>query len=179
MIMGFDGSRKIDRDELETFVRAAEKQASKLNAERHHVIVSGVELEEALGELLENFLVDQKQSLHLLRGPLNNFATRINLAYSLGLISQDEYSDLHTMREIRNRFAHGKQGRSFTDKDIKEFCDKLITIRKNFLESDEGMMLYLDSAQVLLYLLSDRIREAQQKRCTNPEEISPKKWYDL
>lgn len=176
---GWVSSENSDWAEAAAFVAAVGRR----NADRHDAIVAGVKLEEALGELLASFLVDQKQSHDLLHGILNNFATRINLAYCLGLISPDEYADLHTMREIRNYFAHGKEGSSFNDKYVTDLCDKLITIRKNPLyeeESEDYLSLYLGSAAVLLYILSigNRTSTAQNRRCVVPDEIDPATWHD-
>ena len=176
--MSFNG-KPFDRDELEAMLKELGERKGKLNAERHHTIVAGVDLEEALGDLLATFLIEQKRSRKLIDGALRNFATRINFAYCLGLISGDEYDDLHNMREIRNRFAHRKEGLSFEDEEIRRFCDKLKTIRKNPLEGDGYLSLYLSSAQILLYILWERAYEAQKRRCIAPEEFDPNRWRDM
>jgi hypothetical protein len=176
--MLFDGE-PFDRDELEAMLKELGKSKGKLNAERHHAIVAGVDLEEALGDLLAECLIEQKQTRKLIGGTLRNFATRINFAYCLGLISDDEYDDLHNMREIRNLFAHRKEGLSFEDDEIKGVCDKLKTIRKNPLEDDSYLSLYLSSAQILLYILRERTYEAQKRKCIAPEEFDPHRWSDM
>jgi hypothetical protein len=176
--MLFNGD-PVDQDELESMLKEVAKSKGKLNAERHHAIVAGVDLEEALGDLLTEFLVEHKQSRKLIGGALRNFAARINFAYCLGLISDDEYDDLHNMREIRNRFAHRKEGLSFNDEEIKGFCDSLKTLRKNPLEDDGYLSLYLSSAQILQYILRERAFEAQKRKCVAPEEFDPHKWNDM
>src|SRR5262249_55456349 len=58
-------------------------------------------------------------------GPLGSFASRIKLAYLLGIITVSLYSDLEIMRKIRNSFAHGRQTVRFSDQSIKDRCKSL------------------------------------------------------
>lgn len=58
-------------------------------------------------------------------GPLGSFASRIKLAYLLGIITVSLYSDLEIMRKIRNSFAHGRQTVRFSDQSIKDRCRSL------------------------------------------------------
>lgn len=175
----FEDSGNLDREDFVEFMKRAARRTSNLNAERSYAIIAGVGLEEALGELLTNFLVDQKQSRDLLEGALNGFVARINYAYCLGLISPDEFADLHLMRKIRNYFAHGKEECSFGDEKVKSMCDGLKTIRKNLLQSDENSAIYWDSATVLLYILQERTWATQKRKCNVPEEFDPDKWKDF
>jgi DNA-binding MltR family transcriptional regulator len=55
-------------------------------------------------------------------GPLGSFASRIKLAYLLGIITVSLYSDLEIMRKIRNSFAHGRQTVRFSDQSIRDRC---------------------------------------------------------
>ena len=182
--MNVESSESSDLENFEHFdikamLESAQQRATKENADRNHAIVAGVDLEEALGELLLNFMVDDKSSRDLIHSALRNFATRINNAYSLGLISRDEFDDLHTIREIRNYFAHGKRGCTFTDKNVTNLCDQLKTPRKNPIELNEPWAIYLNTATILLEILSKRIWDAQKHQCITPEEIDPTTWADL
>jgi hypothetical protein len=58
-------------------------------------------------------------------GPLGSFASRIKLAYLLGIITVSLYSDLEIMRKIRNSFAHGRQTVRFSDQSIRDRCKSL------------------------------------------------------
>jgi hypothetical protein len=64
----FEDSGNPGREDFVEFMKKAARRTSNLNAERSHAIIAGVSLEEALGELLTNFLVDQKQARDLLEG---------------------------------------------------------------------------------------------------------------
>ena len=41
-------------------------------------------------------------------GPLSTFSSKIDIGYSLGLLSKQNYSDLTIIRKIRNDFAHSR-----------------------------------------------------------------------
>lgn len=168
-----------EEPDVQAIIEHAIKQTAKENADRNNAIVAGVDLEEALGEMLLNFMVDTKTSHDLLRSTLSNFATRINMAYSLGLISQDEYADLNTIREIRNYFAHGKRGCTFADKFVTNLCNKFRIRRKNPIEINESWALYLDTANILIYTFSTRIWQSKKQQRVSPEEIDPATWADL
>ncbi|MDF2797275.1 MAG: transcriptional regulator [Devosia sp.] len=84
-------------------------------------------LDLVLTELIRNFLADVPSSGKLLDGfnaPLGTFASRVEAAHAFGLISDEEASDIHLMRKIRNEFAHSF-GISFSDPAVKSRVDAL------------------------------------------------------
>lgn len=65
--------------------------------------------EEALGRLLRQYLRPGNAAAKLLDGfnaPLGSFAARIKAATALGLLTENQHSDLELTRKVRNRFAH-------------------------------------------------------------------------
>lgn len=65
--------------------------------------------EEALGRLIEAFMLPVQASKDLLAGfnaPLGTFSSRIKASYALGLINEEQFKDLEYLRKIRNEFAH-------------------------------------------------------------------------
>ncbi|MGH9755001.1 MAG: DUF4145 domain-containing protein [Blastocatellia bacterium] len=167
-----------EKEDWDKFLKSIENRVRKLSRERYGAIVSCVILEEALEEVLAEFLIEGKQSDQLLHGILT-FSTKITLAYSLGLIGRDEHDDLHIMRQIRNRFAHGPQERSFEDEAIKLLCDSLKTIKKNPGEETSNFQLHQSSEAILRYILSERAFYAGGKRCLRPKEFDPSRWSDM
>lgn len=82
-------------------------------------------LEQRLYEILISFLADVPASMELLEGfnaPLGTFSAKIKAAYSLGLIEENEYNHLNTIRKIRNKFSHSWENISFQNNDIKDHC---------------------------------------------------------
>ena len=85
-------------------------------------------LSESLRQLIATTLVDDDKLLNdlLKHGtPLGSLSSRTQAAYSMGLISDDEYDDLNKIGEIRNRFAHDLQGLRFSDNWANDKCSML------------------------------------------------------
>jgi len=58
--------------------------------------------------------------------PLGTFSSRIEAAYGLGLIYNEIRSDLHTIRDLRNDFAHAVEIHSFEQNDhIRDLTSNL------------------------------------------------------
>ena len=97
-------------------------------SERASAIVSGAMLEDILGHLLLNRLVDDEgvaqDLLFNAYGPLGTFSARINMAYMLGLIGKQEQRELNLVKRIRNEFAHETDA-SFNDEAITNRCREL------------------------------------------------------
>jgi DNA-binding MltR family transcriptional regulator len=89
--------------------------------ERGLVLSLAAFAEEALGDLIEAFLIRGDPAKQLLEGfnaPLGTFSARIKMAYSLGLVTKRQYEDLEQLRRIRNEFAHNWEPISFNDQKI-------------------------------------------------------------
>jgi DNA-binding MltR family transcriptional regulator len=72
-------------------------------------------------------------------GPLGSFASKIHFAYLSGMISQDLYSDLLTMRAIRNRFAHHIDIGSFLLPEISSRCFNFKIVDKYIVDSPNSV----------------------------------------
>lgn len=70
--------------------------------------------------------------------PLGTFSSKINMAYRLGIISKELKSDLNTIREIRNSFAHNIDECSFEDKEVIGYLNKL-KATSNYIERFKGI----------------------------------------
>ena len=70
--------------------------------------ILGGELLNAELEALLNIATVEPMNSRLLRGygPLSSFASRIDVAFYFGFLSGEDRDDLHTVRDIRNLFAH-------------------------------------------------------------------------
>jgi hypothetical protein len=70
------------------------------------------------------------------RGPFNTFYAQIVAGQALGLYRKDVATALHTVRQIRNRFAHDVISLSFADPGIAAECRKLqnFALRQNLAE---------------------------------------------
>jgi DNA-binding MltR family transcriptional regulator len=98
--------------------------------DRAAAVLSAAYLDHLLGELIAaSMAVEHGKVDELLyqdgHGPLGTFSARIDIAYCLGLLSKNERSDLHGIREIRNRFAHRLAGMTFEHQEIAGRCANL------------------------------------------------------
>jgi hypothetical protein len=92
-------------------------------SDRAAVIVAASIFDDALGNLLKQFLVPTASSQDELfdgaNAPLSTFSAKIAFAHRLGLISGAFARNLHLIRRIRNEFAHNIHGGSFQDSAVK------------------------------------------------------------
>ena len=97
-------------------------------SERGAVLICASYLEAQLKETISAFLCEIYASEKSVRSRFNasigSFSARIAAAAALALISEKEYGDLETIREIRNEFAHNHRT-TFTDRKIIELCRRL------------------------------------------------------
>jgi len=109
------------------------------------VLIGASYLDNALGSLLENFLIndsgkgDTKVAIKLLTepfAPLSTYSARYRMCYALGFYSQTEYDNLSSIGNIRNRFAHSHEPIDFEHEDIIAMCNGL---KGNPMEGLDGI----------------------------------------
>jgi DNA-binding MltR family transcriptional regulator len=64
------------------------------------------------------------------RAPLGSLSARIMTARALGVIGPQTTEDLHTLRTIRNTFAHAILHIQFADKEVSDLCLSLNHLRQ-------------------------------------------------
>jgi hypothetical protein len=112
-----------DFDSLNRFIHLLSK-----HDERGLALSLAAFAEDTLGRLLLIYLVDCKQSKDLVEGfnaPLGTLAARMKAAYSIGLLTKEQYEDLEIARKVRNLFAHDWEGVSLDRPDIKAMIGQL------------------------------------------------------
>lgn len=94
------------------------------SSERAAVIVGAAFMDEMLTGLLTGFMVPdtpkRDKEIFSGNGPLSTFSSKINMCWKLGLISDRERTMLHSIRGIRNDFAHKLTGISLDDDSVKQ-----------------------------------------------------------
>jgi hypothetical protein len=91
-------------------------------SDRGAVIVGGALLDELLAELVSAMLVAE----HCTKSVARSFHDRILFCHCRGTLSDEEASDLHTIRvQLRNHFAHSSNRASFADADVASRCNSL------------------------------------------------------
>lgn len=85
------------------------------------------QIAQALRLKMVNLNADLRKRLFKGYGPLSSFSARIDIAYALGMLSKDIAKEAHTIRGIRNKFAHATKRVNIDSPGIKEECEKLST----------------------------------------------------
>lgn len=113
-------------DELRAALKEIEQQT-----DRGYAIMMTSIVDNYLKLLLLNRLnpLTKKEVSDLFDGnaPLTSFAAKVNLGYALGLYSDACKRAMHSMRRIRNIFAHHIAPLTFSDDTIKEAGSGLIS----------------------------------------------------
>ena len=122
-----------------------------------YVIVSATVLEDLLEQALLANMRDLSNSAYsdLFRGngPLANFFAKIDLAFALDLIDQTTKTDFHTIREIRNKFAHAKSMAHFEKGELQSVFQKL----KGWKKGADTRQLFDERMIALTQLLNSHI----------------------
>ena len=115
--------RKAIKDVLDYQIALSEE------SDRAAAILAAADFEDWLAERITSKFVDLDQDLHnsLLGtyGPLSSFSAKVDIAFALGLYDQNIHKGLHTVRKIRNKFAHLSKPIKFHDNAIKDLCQNL------------------------------------------------------
>jgi len=110
-------------------------------------------IDKRLTTLLKTFLKkDDKVFEELFRpgAELNNFKTKLKLAYMLNLVHHDDYKDLGIVATIRNKFAHGIGVANFDTEPIKGLVANLKAWTRFSEHRAELQKLYEDTLTVSL-----------------------------
>ena len=124
---------------LESFLYNTAKVRQHLmkESDRGCVILAVSYLESILSDLLKGKLIGSKKhfkDLFDFNGPLGSFSGKIKMAYSIGVITEQEKTDINNIRALRNIFAHSHHSITLEDKAPKAIVDKLkldLRIREN------------------------------------------------
>jgi DNA-binding MltR family transcriptional regulator len=149
--------------------------------DRASAIVSSALLEELLERLLLAHLVDHvsvKRDLFEGIAPLSTMSAKINLAYYLGLLNQNEFDDLKLIKKIRNDFAHSFEGINFETPRIKDKCLLFKTLKstdppKDAMDSIKNVKTFFQINTTLLasilYFHIDEIKHTEPHNYRIPD----------
>lgn len=108
--------------------------------DRGCALMSAAFLDEKLKELLQQYMVQDTQSLKELfsgNGAISSFSSRIELSYLLGLISKNVRKDLNLIRKIRNEFAHSIE---IIDFDHPKISGRILELQSGFFKDKQLSM---------------------------------------
>lgn len=148
--------------EFNEFLWALNKESA-----RGAVLISAAMIDDLLGRVILAFLLDHVETSRLLEGfnaPLGTFSARALAAFSLGLLSEQEFRECERLRKIRNVFAHDVHA-SFENQSVKDTCKNLELSAKDYGEVVVDARGQFTSAAVSIILnLTNRPHYAAQRR---------------
>ena len=135
-------------DQLGEFLKYFNKES-----DRGAALLASALLEERLYEIILAFFCSNSTSKEILNGynaPLGSFASRINMAYALALVQRNEFNELHSIRKIRNEFAHDWREKDFNHEIIKPLCEGLPWLGPAWLEEKSTLRERFNFAVAIL-----------------------------
>ncbi len=115
------------------------------------VLIGTSYIDQCLSEILREYFIAKSKTVNKIldsRGLLGTISAKIDLAYSLGLISKPVKCDLDIIIEIRNSFAHSHEKIHFESRKIKELIDKLEYLK---IQDEEQTLKNSESPKELNY----------------------------
>lgn len=106
--------------------------------DRSLVIVGGAFVEASLTNLIEKNLKESNGTTKILS---STFSNKIELANSIGIISEREYNDLNCLRNLRNKFAHLMILKSIDDEEVKPMIRNLTFNQLGYYKEDSRKLL--------------------------------------
>ena len=145
----------------ETIERAYDYQiALAEESDRAAAILAAAYFEDRLRDAIMTRFValncrDEIDEIFKAYGPLSSFKAKVDIAFALGLYDRKIRKDLHTVRRIRNKFAHSSEPMEFNHNQVADECRKLDT--KAVQDSDGLRERYLTYLREIGKLLLQRI----------------------
>jgi DNA-binding MltR family transcriptional regulator len=114
---------------------------------------------------------------------LATFSAKIKVAYLLGIVSHEVYSDLNRIRDIRNAFAHNLEIDSFAHASVVEKCALLENVQEEWLPSDKhspARKNFTRCAMAFESILESCLVQSQQPKAVRQKELDTLKyWNDI
>lgn len=122
-------------------------------SDRGVTVIAASIIDTLLEDLLENFFVpfkskNDRKNIFSSTGPLSNLSHKIEIAFSMGLLSIYDKNLLKTIVSIRNKFAHQISGISFKNEDIVKLCKKIVISDDLLVPMD---IEHKEEGQVVIY----------------------------
>jgi len=117
------------------------------------------------------------------RGPIGTFESRIDMAFMLGLISENERRILNLIRKIRNEFSHSAEHIDFESSRVKDMCLSLDEMPKTAkaifgrpIDFSDPVTRFIVSAICLALIFNERKKEISRREKRQPitdDQIAP------
>ena len=154
------------------FIRAERQSHSAIVF--HAIAILEYDLERCLKRSFRELNADMQKRLFGAYGPVGTFAAKIDMAYALGITTDEVHAELDKFRKIRNVFAHKRGPLSLDTEPVKELFYKFKRppgITGSYLEQFVKCMTIIDD-HLERYLVSKG--ETEDLRALQPAELIEK-----
>ena len=135
-------------------------------SDRGCVLLAAAMIDNILEVLIKHVLIECKTKNDSLfddaTAPLGTLSAKIDLAYRLGIISDNLRRDLHIIRKIRNDFAHDVLDCTFANAVVKERIhalretsgeiDKIVALSGIKKEAPERLQFMIIASSIIFFL---------------------------
>lgn len=140
----------ITNSEVAAGIASLDKEIERAS-DRAVAVLAGSIVETYLTRLVRHHLHDPDGKVWAQRahpsGPFGSFALKIDLAFMVGLISEEARKDLIVIKDVRNRFAHDLDVSGFDDQSIAAKCENLTLIDQHIGDWAPGVLEQVMAAQ--------------------------------
>lgn len=113
--------------------------------DRGAAVIAGAYLEDFLFSAIKERFTDDAPVVNAFfsgMGPLATFNAKIEMAYLLRIVSKECRAKMHTIRRVRNEFAHNLQPLNFETPHIRDMCSSLVqTDVGEFITNEMGKIV--------------------------------------
>jgi DNA-binding MltR family transcriptional regulator len=158
------------------------KQLDK-ETDRGCALVAASYLENRLKAVLQAQMVKHKAAEEIFdsQQALSTFSAKIKVAYLLGIVSHEVYSDLNRIRDIRNAFAHNLEIDSFVHARVAEKCALLENVQQEWLPSDEqspARKKFSKCAMAIEGILESCLAQSQRPKADRQNELEMLNYWE-
>lgn len=134
-----DSASEINHRMAEAFLRVSDELRGE--SERGAIILAFAWMEEELTRALKKFCLpsphgsEKGDELFGVGRPIGDAATKIDLAFRLGLIHRHTHKSLHILRKLRNDFAHMSSRLTFETDSVRDRVSTLFELQKDMTDA--------------------------------------------
>jgi hypothetical protein len=123
---------------------ASEKEAHaeiENSSDRAAAVLGAAFIDDRLTEAIKARFHQDKKVLERLfghAGALSTFSAKIDVAFSIGMLSKEAIEDLHVIRKVRNEFAHNLRMKSFAAAPVRDLIKNIHMSSKTLIKLPGG-----------------------------------------
>jgi DNA-binding MltR family transcriptional regulator len=125
--------------------------------DRGTAIIAAAVMDDLLNQLITSRLIDLGSERHdslfsRTNAPLSSFSSRIEMAFALGVLSNEARLGLHLIRDVRNAFAHRIEQIQFDHPEVAQMIQsRAMPLLKRLQKTNRDV--YLDTFTAIAFII--------------------------